>query len=118
MQGDAPQVSVVLPTRDRPSELSRALSSTRSQRGVTSEVIVVDDGSVPPVAVPEDGVRLIRIAPSCGVAHARNRGIAAARGEWIALLDDDDVWAPDRLRRMLTVARATGADAVASHAIT
>ena len=66
--------------------------------------------------MPDAAVRLIRIAPSRGVAHARNRGIEMARGEWIAPLHDD-FWAPGRLRKMLTVARATGADAVVSRAI-
>lgn len=107
----------MLPTRDRPAELRRALSAARAQRDVALEVVVVDDGSVPPVAVEDEGVRLIRVEPSRGVAHARNCGIAAAQGEWIALLDDDDVWAPDRLSRMLALGRATAADAVVSRAI-
>ena len=108
-----PQVSVVIPTRDRPSLLARhALPSALGQAGVDVEVIVVDDGSVDAAAdrvegLREERVRLLRHGRPRGRGAARNAGIDAARGEWIAFLDDDDLWAPDKLRvQLATAARA------------
>jgi glycosyltransferase involved in cell wall biosynthesis len=104
-------VSVVIPTRDRMPLLVTALRSALAQDGVTSEVIVVDDGSAQPV-VPlcreVDGRVLVRRhADPRGVSAARNTGIAVARGRWIAFLDDDDAWAPTKLARQLAVASAS-----------
>ena len=106
-------VSVVIPTRDRPDQLRRAVSAALCQRGVELEVVVVDDGSQPPASPVEDPrIRVIRVEESAGVASARNRGIAAATGAWVAFLDDDDIWSPDRLSRQLDCASATDAHAV------
>ena len=105
-----PAVSVVIPTRDRWPLLATTLASALGQDGVALEVVVVDDGSATaaPVVPPFDDprVRIARNDRSLGVAGARNRGIEAARGEWIAFLDDDDVWAPAKLRRQLDAATA------------
>ena len=113
-----PTVSVVIPTRNRPGLLTtHALPSALSQRGVDVEVVVVDDGS------DEDSrraleelangrVRVVRHEVRVGQARARNSGIAAARGEWIAFLDDDDLWSPDKLRDQLDAAEAAGAEFV------
>jgi glycosyltransferase involved in cell wall biosynthesis len=87
---------------------------------VALEVIVVDDGSEAPhetLAVEEENVRRIRHETPRGVAEARNTGIAHARGEWVAFLDDDDVWAPAYLRTLLAAARAVGADFAYSGAV-
>jgi len=108
-----PEVSVVVPTRDRWSLLGVTLTAALAQRGMSLEVVVIDDGSsTPPPRIPalEDSrVRLIRNAGPRGVAHARNLGIAEARGKWIAFLDDDDLWAPDKLLRQINAAEAGGA---------
>lgn len=108
-------MSVVIPTRNRWEKLARlGLRSALSQRDVALEVIVVDDHSdLPP---PEAGlttdprVRLIRLPEWGGVAAARNAGIEQARGEWIAFLDDDDLWAPDKLATLVGGTRRAGAD--------
>ncbi len=109
-------ISVVIPTRDRPRELARALSAARAQRDVDLDVVVVDDGSELPATVPSDdeAVRVLRVDASRGVAAARNRGIAAARGTWIAFLDDDDIWAPERCRLLLEAAEVDAVAVVAS----
>ncbi len=109
-------VSVVIPTKDRAHFLAAALRSALAQERVDLEVLVVDDGSA---AGSLDGVpglddpRVRRLAAhGRGVAHARNVGIAAAAAPWVAFLDDDDFWAPDKLRRQLATAERTRADFV------
>jgi glycosyltransferase involved in cell wall biosynthesis len=125
----SPEVSVVIPTRDRWPLLSRhALPSALGQIGVELEVIVVDDGSTDetPVHLARVGdarLRVIRIDPadrparSRNTAHARNRGVEAARGEWVAFLDDDDLWSPDKLRAQLDAAERATASFVYSGVI-
>ena len=115
---DPPQVSVVIPTRDRPDWLRRTLRSVFAQRGVTLEIIVVDDGSLAQVGVSGDGagdlrVTVLRNEASVGVAAARNRGLAAAQGQWTAFLDDDDLWSPDKLRLQLAALESGAAFAYA-----
>jgi hypothetical protein len=104
-------ISVVIPTRDRTAMLKTALRSALAQHGVTSELIVVDDGSEQAVA-PRYGdlngrIVVHRHAEPGGVSAARNTGIARASGRWIAFLDDDDAWAPTKLARQLAAASAT-----------
>lgn len=93
-------VSVVIPTNRGGIYLAAAVASVRDQERSVHEIILVDDGSPPPglAAVAGDlGVSYIRQTAS-GIAAARNSGVSAATGEWIAFLDDDDVWHPSRLR--------------------
>lgn len=112
---DSPEVSVVIPTRSRWHLLSTAaLPSALEQEDVAVEVIIVDDGSsdeTPERLAALDDPRLvvIRHDASRGVAVARNAGIRAARGRWVSFLDDDDLWAPDKLRAQIDRAEATGA---------
>lgn len=99
----APRVSVVVPTHNRPALLREALASIAAQTCTDWEVIVVDDGSTPPIdaaaleAIVGGRLRLVRHDQPRGVAAARNSGFAAARGELIAQLDDDDRLAPEAL---------------------
>jgi glycosyltransferase involved in cell wall biosynthesis len=109
-----PDVSVVIPTHNRRRLLGQAARSALGQVGVEVEVVVVDDGSSDGTAdavacLGDDRVRLIRHRRPLGVAVARNAGAGAARGGWVALLDDDDLWAPDKLTRQLQAASAAGA---------
>lgn len=100
--GNSLSVSVVIPTRDRIEFVSRAISTVLSQKDVTVEVVVVDDGSVTPVPKSIDPrVRVLRNTTPEGVSRARNRGIAVASHRWIAFLDDDDFWAPTKLADQL-----------------
>jgi glycosyltransferase involved in cell wall biosynthesis len=110
-------VSVVIPTRDRSQVVAGTVRRTLAQRRVELEVIVVDDGSRDATAealeaIGEARVTVLRNPHSRGVAHARNRGIERAAHPWIAFLDDDDRWSPDKLRIQLDLARAEDADFV------
>ena len=107
-----PEVSVVIPTRNRRNSVLGAIESALRQEDVAVEVVVVDDGSTDGTEAAVSavkGVRVIRHPVSLGVAAARNAGISAAAADWIALLDDDDLWAPWKLRRQLAAARDGGA---------
>ena len=117
-----PEVSVVIPTRDRWDLVARALRGALAQRDVSLEVIVVDDGSTEPappelVSSPQHPVVIHRNEVSCGVAQARNTGIQQASADWVALLDDDDLWAPAKLRAQLDRVQADSADFVYSAAV-
>ena len=99
-----PTVSVIIPTFDRAHTLVRALDSVRAQTLPPLEVIVVDDGSRDDTArLVLQGYPTVRYLPqaNAGVSVARNRGIAAARGQWLAFLDSDDQWLPHKLERQL-----------------
>jgi peptidoglycan/xylan/chitin deacetylase (PgdA/CDA1 family) len=107
-------VSVVIPTRDRWSLLATTLETVIRQESVALEVVIVDDGSAVPMPAhgqPWDDprVRTVRHDSAQGVATARNRGIRESRGDWVAFLDDDDLWAPGKLRAQLAAAHAEGA---------
>jgi glycosyltransferase involved in cell wall biosynthesis len=105
-----PDVTVVVPTRDRADLLRRTSESVLAQRAVEVELIVVDDGSRPDQAravtdLVGEAVRVLRNDTSGGVGAARNQGAAAARAPWLAFCDDDDLWAPDKLARQLEAVR-------------
>lgn len=103
------QISVILPNYNRAKTLPRALDSVLGQRLPAAEILIVDDGS-------QDATRqLIQTRyPDCrylyqsnqGVSAARNRGIQEAKGDWIALLDSDDAWLPDKLSRQTQALQA------------
>lgn len=96
----SPRFSVIIPAFNAAATLARAIESVRAQTWPVHEIIVVDDGSTD--ATPEvarrfgDAVRLIAQRNS-GVSAARNAGAAAATGDWLAFLDADDWYAPDRI---------------------
>jgi glycosyltransferase involved in cell wall biosynthesis len=99
-------ISVIIPTYNRAHILHRAVQSVLSQTHSHLELIIVDDGSedVTPEAVTalqDPRIRLVH-QDHQGVAAARNAGILQARGEYIALLDSDDVWEPHKLELQLT----------------
>ncbi len=103
------EVSVIIPTHNRCQLLELTLRSVFEQRNVAFEVIVVDDGSSDDTSrllrSLGDRVRVVRHERPGGVSAARNRGIAEARGRWVAFLDDDDLWAPDKLACQLEALR-------------
>ncbi len=116
------RISVVTPTYNRPAPLARALASLLAQRGFDDleiELIVVDNSpdanarTAVEAARKETRFPLLYISePRAGVANARNAGVAAATGRWVAFLDDDEEADPGWLSALVSVARKTAADAV------
>ena len=96
---DWPSVGVVLPTRDRPTELKAALDSVLAQEYPGRlEVVVVHDRSEPDQMLADgDKVRVLRNTRTPGLAGARNTGILALRTDLVAFCDDDDDWLPGKL---------------------
>jgi glycosyltransferase involved in cell wall biosynthesis len=102
-------VTVVITTRQRPDLLPRALRSSLRQVHPPREVIVVVDGSDAATeaylrSIADPRVRAIVLQQQTGGCAARNIGVKAAAGDWIAFLDDDDEWMPDKLEAQLKMA--------------
>ena len=123
MAGNEPlAVSVVIPTLNRHKALARALSSVLAQQlppDLRAEIVVVDnsiDSNARPIvnALTAEAAMPIRYVPMPrpGIATARNAGIAAARGRWIAFIDDDETGGPGWLAALLDIAGRGGFDAV------
>jgi glycosyltransferase involved in cell wall biosynthesis len=97
-------VSVIIPTYNRSTLVREAVASALAQQDVALEVIVVDDGSVDDTAavLKSFGSFICTVLQSHGgVSYARNTGIRAAAGDWLAFLDSDDLWLPEKLREQL-----------------
>jgi glycosyltransferase involved in cell wall biosynthesis len=118
----APPVSVVVPTRDRPELLGRAVTAILGQtyQGPIECVVVFDqsDPDLPWAELPSDRrLVLIRNGRSPGLAGARNSGIMRATGELVAFCDDDDEWLPEKLDRQVARLLATPSAAVSTTGI-
>jgi succinoglycan biosynthesis protein ExoO len=100
-------VTFLIPAFNAEQTIARAIESAVAQRGVTVEIVVVDDCSTDrtlEIARSFAGVRVVALARNSGPSGARNAGIAAAEGRFIAMLDADDAVYPDRLRRLISLA--------------
>jgi glycosyltransferase involved in cell wall biosynthesis len=101
------ECTIVIPTRDRPGLLREAVESALAQTAAGTCVLVVDDGSEPPVALPDDRrLSLARHPRPRGVAAARNLGASLARTRFVTFLDDDDRLRPRMVERSLEALRA------------
>ena len=105
---DAPRLTVLIPSWNAASTIERALASVLDEGEVPLECVVIDDGStdgtgdvVQAVADRDPRVILIRLPDNLGVSKARNRGLAVARGEWLAFLDADDRLLPGGIDALL-----------------
>lgn len=106
-----PRISVVIPAYNAAAFLPEAVASVRAQTLPPIELLVIDDKSTDDtrrLARTFEDVTLIECDVNGGAATARNLGIAAARGEWIAFLDADDRWHPRHLEIVLAAIRSSG----------
>ena len=109
---DNPRVSAIVTTYNRAAMLPRAVRSVLAQTYEDYELIIVDDCSTddtPEVirTFADPRIRAVRQADNAGVSAARNTGIRLARGEYVALLDDDDEWLPRKLQRQVAALDAS-----------
>ena len=102
-----PQISVIIPIYNDALYIQEAITSVLSQGIEKLEIIVIDDGSTDNFEKKINGLNDLRIRiikqTNCGAAEARNNGIRHAKGEYIAFLDADDIWAPNKLNIQLEV---------------
>ncbi|MDN3565067.1 glycosyltransferase family 2 protein [Paeniroseomonas aquatica] len=117
-----PVASVVIPAHDAAAFLGEALAACLAQTLPEIEVIVVDDGSrdrtwdiLTAAAAGDRRIRPLRRAAAGGPGAARNAGLDLAEGRWVALLDADDLFLPDRLQRLVGQAERLQADLVADN---
>ena len=116
---NAPLVSVIMPAYNAERFLEEAIRSVMSQTVTDWELLVLDDGSkdrtatiAADLAAQDSRIRFLPNEANMGVAKTRNRGFALCRGQYVALLDSDDVWHPDKLEKQLALAEQTDADMV------
>lgn len=116
------QASVIVPAFNAAEYIEAAIASATQQQGCELEVIVVDDRStddtrerVRRMAAADPRVTLLALPQNGGPSVARNAGIAAARGKWIALLDADDSFEPGRLATLVALGEEQKADLVADN---
>ena len=98
-------VSAIIPTYNRANIVIRAIQSVLNQTYQNFELLVIDDGSQDNTeeivtGIHDNRIKYIRHEKNKGVAAARNTGIEAAKGEFIAFLDSDDEWLPNKLKRI------------------
>ncbi len=113
-----PQVSIIIPTYNSEEYIAQALESVFNQTFRNFEIILVDDASTDSTVqiasmFTDKRLEIIKNSQNRGVSNARNCGIRQAKGNWIALLDSDDWYAPERLEELLRVAWKQNADMVA-----
>jgi hypothetical protein len=116
--GTMDAVGAVIATRDRPVLVVRAARNALAQTHSLTELVVVDDGSVPPLRLPPDlaadaRVEVVRLDRSRGRGAARNAGLAALSTPLVAFLDDDDLWHPPKTAVQIAALRACGPDVAA-----
>src|SRR5271156_4437060 len=122
--GGLMDLSVIIPAYNVSGIIGRAIRSAAAQTFSPLEILVIDDCStddtvevVRALGREIPSIRLLSTPANGGPSAARNVGLRAAKGDWIALLDSDDAWKPGRLKRLSEVAGATSADFVADNLV-
>lgn len=118
----AVSVSVVIPAYCASRSLKRAVQSVQRQTFQDFEIIIVDDASpdntidaARSLAALDERLRLFLLSNNSGPSAARNKGIDEARGKWVAILDADDAFVPERLQKLITMAEQNNLDMVADN---
>ena len=112
-----PKVTVIMPAYNASHFIDAAIRSVMAQTVDDWELLVIDDGSrddtckiVEGLAAEDSRVKLLRNEKNMGVANTRNRGLSLCRGKFVAFLDSDDIWLPEKLQKQLDLLDSTGAD--------
>lgn len=113
-------ISAIIPSRNRTTELGRALRSVLAQRHQPFEIVVVNDGrqrSIEEIGANPNGtrdpaIRIVVNSRAAGASGARNQGAEVAQGSWLAFLDDDDEWLPEYLAQAVDRMIASDLDAI------
>lgn len=113
-----PEVSIIIPAYNTEAYIYQAIESALSQTIDNVEVIVVDDASTDQTlaiakSFTDERLKVIASQKNSGAAAARNCALQEAKGEWIAILDSDDWYTPDRLEKLLKIAYKQNADMIA-----
>ncbi|WP_300261644.1 glycosyltransferase family 2 protein [uncultured Cloacibacillus sp.] len=105
-----PLVSIIMPAYNCEKYITEAIASVVNQTYPSWELIVIDDGSqdntvniVKGLVLKDKRINLYQNERNMGVSKTRNKGISVAKGQWIAFLDSDDCWAPEKLQRQLCI---------------
>lgn len=114
-----PLVSVIMPAYNAEKYIEKAIMSVVNQTYTNWELIVIDDGSkdstseiVEKLAKKDKRITFYANERNMGVARTRNRGFDLAKGEYVALLDSDDIWLEEKLEKQIGVAQKTGVDII------
>ncbi len=117
-----PRVTVAIPVYNSAATLERCIRSAMAQTLQDIEILVADDGSTDDSAALAEAlaredprIAVLRLAPNAGKPRAMNAMVTAARGEWVAVLDADDAYRPQRLQRLVAAAEAAGVDMAADN---
>ena len=113
---EAPLVSVIMPAYNAQRFIREAIDSVIAQTHADWELLVLDDGSsddtcavVEDMAAKDERIRLIKNPSNMGVAKTRNRGLDLCRGDYVAFLDSDDIWHPEKLTSQISVMKSKDA---------
>ena len=117
MKNDFGLISIIMATYNAEKTIEQAISSVLNQTYPNFELLVVNDCSkdktvevVEKVAARDSRVRLISNVKNSGVSYTRKHGLEEAKGSWIAILDSDDAWAPEKLEKQIALQKRVNAD--------
>lgn len=117
MQEDFGLISIIMAAYNTEKTIEQAINSVSSQTYTNFELLVVNDCSkdrtvelVKDIVAKDSRVRLISNVKNSGVSYTRKHGLEEAKGDWIAILDSDDAWEPEKLEKQIVLQRKTNAD--------
>lgn len=110
-------VSIIMPAYNAEKTLAQAVRSALAQSYENFELIIIDDCSTDATntlanSFGDSRIRVLTNSKNSGASQTRHNGVSAARGEWLAFLDSDDIWAPDKLKKQMMLQSARNADLV------